>query len=229
LPPPYPHDILSRWLTGLDRAVCSRVTRKLAPTGSRMVRSLESHTMLRRYPLDWTILGALGEFFGAIAVVGSLLYLARQVRQANRIARADAYRATLSRTLDLTGKWASDSDWAELYIRIRFQGTRRKDLDTTERAVAGLHVQTLAQNYAAIHHDVRLGILPSSAYGIVGEGTIRTPYFQDVWPLLREEHSPDFVKFLEERFGLAESSGSVTELPPGPGSSPANPEKVTGP
>jgi hypothetical protein len=58
--------------------------------------------------MDWTMLGALGEFLGAIAVVGSLLYLAREVRQANRIARAEAYRSFMSGMADLISKWASD-------------------------------------------------------------------------------------------------------------------------
>ena len=35
------------------------------------------------------MLGALGEFFGALAVVASLLYVGHQLRQNNRIARSD--------------------------------------------------------------------------------------------------------------------------------------------
>jgi len=49
--------------------------------------------------MRWTMVGALGELFGAIAAVASLLYVGHQVRQNNRIARAEAYR-------DVTFSWA---------------------------------------------------------------------------------------------------------------------------
>jgi hypothetical protein len=43
--------------------------------------------------VDWNAVGALGEVLGAIAVVFTLAYLAKQVRQSNRIAKADAFRS----------------------------------------------------------------------------------------------------------------------------------------
>jgi hypothetical protein len=165
--------------------------------------------------MDWTILGALGEFLGAIAVVASLLYLAREVRQANRIARAEAYRSFMSGMANLVSRWASDPDWAELLVRLRIHGHRRKDLNARERAVAALHLQSVVDIWAASHHDVRLGILPPSAYDIVGERTFRMPYLQDVWPLLREDHSLEFAQVFEERFGLSPTSESIQDLPPG--------------
>lgn len=165
--------------------------------------------------MDWTILGALGEFLGAIAVVGSLLYLAGEVRQANRFARAEAYRSFMSGMANLVSRWASDPDWPELFVRLRYRGHRRKDLSARERAVAGLHLQSAVDIWAAVHHDVQLGILPPSAYDIVGEGTFRIPYFQEVWPLLREDHSPEFAQFFEERLGLSPTSESIQDLPPG--------------
>ena len=41
--------------------------------------------------MDWTAWGALGELLGALAVVITLVYLAKQVRYSNIIARAEAY------------------------------------------------------------------------------------------------------------------------------------------
>ena len=40
------------------------------------------------------LLGNFGEFFGAIAVVATLIYLAIQVRQSNHLARAEGQTAT---------------------------------------------------------------------------------------------------------------------------------------
>lgn len=42
--------------------------------------------------MDWEVLGALGEWAGAIAVVATLFYLAKQIRQSNALALAEAER-----------------------------------------------------------------------------------------------------------------------------------------
>ena len=53
--------------------------------------------------LNWEAIGAVGEILGALAVVGSLVYLASQIRTQNREARvasvhdaAEAYRTTIA-------------------------------------------------------------------------------------------------------------------------------------
>ena len=47
------------------------------------------------------LLGNFGEFFGAIAVVGTLVYLARQVRQNTAGVKANAYQMWVSSNLQL--------------------------------------------------------------------------------------------------------------------------------
>jgi hypothetical protein len=169
-------------------------------------------------------LGALGEVLGAVAVVLTLAYLAKQVRQSNRIAKAEAFRSARVRYASLAGSWASDKQWSVLFIRIRWQGLRREDLTLEERAVAGMRYLSLLNHLAAIYEDVQLGILPSSAYEILGTDTFTVPYMRDVWPILRGEHSPEFVEFFETRFGLEEVSDSVERIPPGAGPPPPTSE-----
>ena len=165
--------------------------------------------------MDWTAWGALGELLGALAVVITLVYLAKQVRYSNVIARAEAYRDTRGRIAQMLDQWSNDRDWADLFIQIRFRGLRRHELSREQRAQAGLRFQVLVNQYAGIFHDVELGILPSSAYDLVGKVTFSTPYMKDVWPLLRDEHSSSFVEFFERQFDLEETSESVSELPAG--------------
>ena len=59
--------------------------------------------------MNWTMVGALGEFFGAIAVVASLLYVGHQVRQNNRIASAEAYRDVTLSWARMLHLWADDA------------------------------------------------------------------------------------------------------------------------
>jgi hypothetical protein len=168
-----------------------------------------------RGDMDWSALSAIGELVGAAAVVASLLYVGQQVRQSNRIARAEAFRAVQTRMADLLGDWAADPEWRADFVQIRYQGIRREDLDPARRIRAGIHLQRLVTLYSTIHRDVLMGMLPSSAYTIQAEAVFRTPYIRDVWPILKLDHSEEFVKFFEARFGLGdEPSDSVTRLPP---------------
>ena len=81
--------------------------------------------------------------------------------------------------------------------------------------MAGIRYLSQLHHLAAIYEDVELGILPPSANNILGMGIFMVPYMRDVWPLLRGEHSPEFVEFIETRFGLEEVSASVERIPPG--------------
>jgi hypothetical protein len=60
--------------------------------------------------MSWTMVGALGEHFGASAVVASLLYVGHQVRQSNRIARTEAYRAVTLSWARMLHQCADDLD-----------------------------------------------------------------------------------------------------------------------
>ena len=165
--------------------------------------------------MDWSALSAIGELVGAAAVVASLIYVGRQVRQSNRIASAEAFRAVQTRMADALGDWTTDPEWMGDFARIRFQGLRRDDLDVARRVKAGMQLQRLVTLYSTIHRDVVMGMLPASAYTIQAEEVFRTPYMRDVWPILKLDHSEDFVAFFEARFGLTgEVSESVTRLPP---------------
>lgn len=165
--------------------------------------------------MDWTAVGAVGELLGAVAVVATLLYLARQVRQSNRIARAEAYRAAMLKAADMMENWCQDPEWLTQFVRMRFQRLRRGDMTAEERAKAGIHMQAMVWMYAAIHRDVQVGILPPSAYETMPSESFRTPYMKEVWPLLRPDHSKEFCEFFEARFDLPQISESVSQVPPG--------------
>jgi hypothetical protein len=47
--------------------------------------------------MDWTAVGALGELFGAVAVVLSLIYVAAQVRQNTQAVRSAATDDAIAR------------------------------------------------------------------------------------------------------------------------------------
>ena len=66
--------------------------------------------------MDWDAIGAIGEIFGAAAVVISLLYLARQVRTQNMESRATAMHEFYVGWRDSATSFV-DIDLAESFVR----------------------------------------------------------------------------------------------------------------
>ena len=69
--------------------------------------------------MNWDAIGATGEIFGAVAVVATLLYLAKQVSQANRIAMATGAREFQQKYADFYTLVATNSDIRGLVTRLR--------------------------------------------------------------------------------------------------------------
>lgn len=63
-----------------------------------------------------TELGNVGELIGGIAVIGSLIYLARQVRQATQSQRTESFLAGLGRVNDWYRSISNNGDLARIYL-----------------------------------------------------------------------------------------------------------------
>ena len=48
--------------------------------------------------MNWEAIGAIGELFGGVVVVLTIIYLSQQVRQSNKFAKAEAER-------DIQSQW----------------------------------------------------------------------------------------------------------------------------
>ena len=69
--------------------------------------------------MNWDALGATGELFGALAVVVTLLYLAKQISQANRISTATGSRELQQKYADFYTLIATNADIKGLVTRLR--------------------------------------------------------------------------------------------------------------
>ncbi len=69
--------------------------------------------------MNWDAIGAIGEVFGAVAVIATLLYLARQVGQTNQIAKASGSRELQQKYADFYTLVATNPDIKGLVTRLR--------------------------------------------------------------------------------------------------------------
>lgn len=152
--------------------------------------------------MNWEAIGVIADVFGAIAVIVSLLYLARQVSTSNRLARAEAYRSPNS---DLNAMNATYSTIPEFNQAIRqvLAGAIRKDMPAEEKTPMDAYMISVTNVYEQLSREVREGILGPDAYKNFGaRGLFLTPYYRDSWCLYRNYLSENFVVEFEKLMDL---------------------------
>ncbi len=106
--------------------------------------------------MNWEALGAIGETIGALGVVGTLVYLAVQIRQNTKTVRASTYQAVLDSS-------RSDNELILVYPHLeRVYRVGRRDpsaLTDEERPLFRHLVAQLLQNHEMMFLQYRHGII----------------------------------------------------------------------
>ena len=69
--------------------------------------------------MNWDAVGAVAEMVGAVAVVVSLIYVGAQIRQSNRLSRADTFYNSNVQYAALMSQISGDGDLAKIYRRAK--------------------------------------------------------------------------------------------------------------
>ena len=93
--------------------------------------------------MNWDAIGAIGELIGAIAVFATLIYLAVQIRQSNRLALAQYREMNRLAMVDITDPIIRDRDLADLIERTRLK-TDDADAADVRRVRSQLQNELLA-------------------------------------------------------------------------------------
>jgi hypothetical protein len=155
--------------------------------------------------MDWSMLGAIGEILGAATVAASLLYLARQMKHASRVAAAEGIEEYTSRLVDFAIAIAQDDTLADLIVRAQGEGLRRDDLSRAERGRVGYAYFAAVAMNASLFQRWRQGLLTDAEFennSMRAEGLMAAPYFRDVWPILAPNFPDDYGSWVERRFSL---------------------------
>ena len=146
------------------------------------------------------MLGAVGELAGALAVVASLIYVGRQIKQNTAVARAEAYRDISLRYSQHAVEWA-DPAFLPVYARL-FDGAAVDDLSREEGLQAAAYIEAMLRIYETVFRQVEAGVLDQEAFQNLGKTLFTFPLFSAVWGQLQQEFDPDFVNFMEVRYSI---------------------------
>lgn len=152
--------------------------------------------------MNWAAISVIADVLSAIAVIVSLIYLARQLSTSNRLARAEAFRSPNS---DLNAMNATYSTIPEFNQAIRrvLAGAVRQEMPAEEKAPMDAYLISVTNVYEQLSREVREGILDADAYKNFGaKGLFRTPYYRNSWCLYRNYLSENFVDDFEKLLDL---------------------------
>jgi hypothetical protein len=153
--------------------------------------------------MSWEAVSAIAETVGTVAVLLSILYLAKQIRISNRLARAEAWRSPNSDLSALNATFVADIDFRKNLQRVR-TGAVRSDFAPDAQVHLDFYFISVANLYEQIFREIREGILDDRAIHDFGaKALFGTPYFRTSWQNLSGNLGKSFVPFFEAEFELA--------------------------
>ncbi len=158
--------------------------------------------------MNWEMIGSIGEITAAGGVILSLLYVGRQLKQSNAMARSSFRQGLGSQSTHWAMSIASSPSLAEALAKVHFEDLERKDATGPERMhIAYAIVGLIGQIFFAFEHWQE-GILTDEQFAELyspRNALLSKPYLASVWPQLRPGYPEDFTKWFEQYFDLGES------------------------
>ena len=158
--------------------------------------------------MDWTMLGAIGETIGAVAVVLSLIYVGRQVRQSNAMARSQ-FRQEMSSEMNTWAMGvATFPDLTAAFAKVHFHGLVRDQANELERLQIAYAFTAVIGQVQLAHHQAGEGLITQDELDeLFGPGTtlMKAPYLASAWPFLAPAYPRDFRAWFERRYDLGGS------------------------
>ena len=149
--------------------------------------------------MDIMELGAIGELVSGLAVVGSLLYVGLQVRQSNRLEKAESVRAV---TRDyITTMLQADGALMRRALT-DFEGLSEDEKMRAHNWLTAFY--TVAETEIALS---RQGLGEERNILRVVAGMTRTPGLKNWWDISAPAFSEEFGRFIEEAVAEQEKAG----------------------
>ncbi len=151
--------------------------------------------------MNWDAIAAIAELLAALGVIGSLVYLAGQVRGSLNQARQTAIRSVVNQMNNVWTQMAGDRNHADIWVR----GSKGVSnlADETEGVRFSALLLSIFRPYEEIFHYRRDGLVDDWTWESIGpqcHALMGTPGFRQWWEKRGSWFSTDFQKHIEEIF-----------------------------
>ena len=158
--------------------------------------------------MNWDAISAVAEILGVILIVGSMIYVARQLRQTNTMMRVNAASERLERDYDIVEPIIGSRELAEIWLKgaSEFETLNPADqqrlLFLERRALMLWHHQYLLRQQ---------GLMPDASW----HETIwiirtlgRRQVIREAWRMFGEGFEKEFQEFINQQFSTADGGSS---------------------
>lgn len=161
--------------------------------------------------MNWDAISAVAEIFGVVLIAGSMIYVARQLRQTNTMMRVNAASERLERDYDIVEPIIESRELAEIWLKggSEFESLAPADqqrlLFFERRAIMLWHHQYLLRQQ---------GLMPDASWHEtvwIIKTLGRRQVIREAWRIFGGGFEPDFQEFINELFAAADSESAEEE------------------
>ena len=147
--------------------------------------------------MNWDAIAAVSQVVGSIAVIVTLIYLARQVRQSTAALRSAATQGAHDQAADFYGALSSDPELVMVVAR----GIETPDeLSDAERGQFYCFFMRNLFNFQNWYLQTQDGLMDDAllaSWSRIATGFTGTPGFKQFWADRGHIYAPEFVNFME--------------------------------
>ena len=156
-------------------------------------------------------LGNLGEFFGSIVVLISLVYLAFQVRANTKAVRASTFLGLTNGWVDYL-RFTSEPELADLLVRSRLEPDKLTPAEFYRVWAVG---RGTFRRFENDYFQFKSGTFDAGAWlgyrNSLREEILSSPTMRALWVLTREKFSPEFAALVDSEADVARAAGAQSE------------------
>lgn len=145
--------------------------------------------------MNWEAVGTIAEIIGAGGVIASLLYLAVQIRQSTKVARAETTKDLYLASRDAILQIASNDELAKIWTNIR-------DFESEDIARLYAFYQSFFRLYELQYHLSEQDLLDediAQSYTLIIRMFARTDFFSEYWNKARGEFNEKFATYVDRQ------------------------------
>ena len=146
--------------------------------------------------MDIMELGAIGELVGGVAVIGTLIYLATQVRHASKLARTSAHLEINQSISSILGDIGKDLELHHFWFTSLYG---EQELSDEDRDRLGLLLYQLFRNLKSAYHFSEWDAEIASDAEARLDRFLRVPRVREWWSRQRGYHMEPFRSWVDTR------------------------------
>ena len=146
--------------------------------------------------MNWEAIGAIGEVFGAIAVVVTLIYLSRQLAEHTKSLKVQSLNSTFSDYDSLMGEVQSLDGIGNAYRKVMAGG----DLSVDEEYEIGWLFRRILNVHDKVRYMHSIGAADTYNKNVIEKALpviVGTKYFGIWWPEYRNRYSDGFQEHID--------------------------------